>query len=312
MKLYLYRGLDDEEVPNDVTHVIVHESVTVIKADAFYMRTHLISVIMGDNVKLIESGAFHECEHLVSIIMGDNVETIEQYAFHRCYALRFVRLSKTLKYIGACAFMRCVSLEALFLPSTVRGIERNVFCLSPSLRLLILPNGIDLDNPGEGIIEETGMEQVMILAYYTDTSGDDDMSDLDISEWLIYYMDEWPFHKLCYKSSINTQKINNFINAYGKNSALEIEEFHGMTPLHMLSMNPHAPADAISALLNSNMEAFFLVDNRNKTALDYARDYNVGGLVAMIAGLCNHRNSLRSFNVHTNENATMKRRIDLE
>ena len=35
MKLYLYQGLDGEEVPKDVTHVIVDETVTVIKQCAF-------------------------------------------------------------------------------------------------------------------------------------------------------------------------------------------------------------------------------------------------------------------------------------
>ena len=40
MKLYIYRGggLDDEEfqVPRDVTHVIVDDSVTVIKEEVFH------------------------------------------------------------------------------------------------------------------------------------------------------------------------------------------------------------------------------------------------------------------------------------
>ena len=62
-----------------------------------------------------------------------------------------------------------------------------------------------------------------------------------------------------------------------------------MGPLHMLSMNPHAPSDSIALLLNSNMEAVFCVDNQQKSPLDYARDYNVGDLVGIINGLCNHR-----------------------
>ena len=64
-----------------------------------------------------------------------------------------------------------------------------------------------------------------------------------------------------------------------------------MTPLHMLTMNPHAPAETIAALLNVNMEVAFCVDSQGKMSLDYARDYNVGGLVGMINGLCNHRHA---------------------
>ena len=87
MKLYFYQGLDGEIVPKDVTHVIVGETVTVIKKYAFY-----------------------KCEYLVSIIMGDNVKKIELAAFYGCWALRCIRLSETLEYNGKGAFKYCHSL----------------------------------------------------------------------------------------------------------------------------------------------------------------------------------------------------------
>ena len=77
MKLYIYHGLDNKNVPEDVTHVIIDNSVTIIKKMAFC-----------------------GCVHLVSIIMGDNVKRIEEYAFCACRALRFVRLTNMLAYIG--------------------------------------------------------------------------------------------------------------------------------------------------------------------------------------------------------------------
>ena len=102
--------------------------------------------------------------------------------------------------------------------------------------------------------------------------------------------DQSPLHKLCYESPITTQKINP--NLYENcNDSLAIDSIHGMTPLHMLVMNPFASADCLSALLDSRMEAIFRLDNKQKTPLDCARNYNVGGLVGMIVGLWNHRNS---------------------
>ena len=74
-------------------------------------------------------------------------------------------------------------------------------------------------------------------------------------------------------------------------AALTIDPYHGMTPLHMLTMNPHAQAETIAALLDVNVEVAFGMDNRGKMSLDYAREYNVGGLVGMINGLCNHRHA---------------------
>ncbi len=66
-------------------------------------------------------------------------------------------------------------------------------------------------------------------------------------------MDEAPFHKVCYhNSSITTKNINDYLNEHGNDSALlAIDPYHDMSPLHMLSMNPHTPvADAIAELLD--------------------------------------------------------------
>ena len=75
-----------------------------------------------------------------------------------------------------------------------------------------------------------------------------------------------------------------------------------MPPLHMLSMNLHAPADAIAALLDVNMEVAFCLDNQGKMSMDYARDYNVGGLVGIVNGLCNHRHAADREYIEKREN----------
>ena len=64
-----------------------------------------------------------------------------------------------------------------------------------------------------------------------------------------------------------------------------------MTPLYMLTMNPHDPEEINSALLNVNVEVVFRVNDQGKMSLDYARKYNIRRLVEMINGLCNHRHA---------------------
>ena len=263
MKLYLYRGLDNEKVPKDVTHVIVDNSVTAIKR-----------------------GAFSKCELLLSLIMGDNVKRIEDWAFWRCIALRFVRLSKTLEYIGIHAFRVCESLEALYLPSTVTSIGKYAFSFCRSMRLLVLPHDINVSNVGEQIIHKAGIQQIARAARVVLYDYNNFRSNRRVNEWLIHHMDDSPFHKLCYDSSVTTRQINDYLHERGNDAALVIDTIHGKTPLHMLSMNPHAPADAIAALLDVNMEVAFCLDNQGKMSMDYARDYNVGGLVGIVNGLC--------------------------
>lgn len=66
MKLYIYRGLNDERVAKDVIHAIVEENVTIIKRRVFYT-----------------------CKKM-PFAMGDNSRRIEKEVFYCCYALRLI------------------------------------------------------------------------------------------------------------------------------------------------------------------------------------------------------------------------------
>ena len=162
--------------------------------------------------------------------------------------------------------------------------------------MIILSHDIAFGNVDQGIIWETGSQHIEENAgeYEINDYGYDvtDRSIRRVNEWLSRYMDEVPLHRLCYDPSITTKHINEHLAENGTEAALAIDPYHAMTPLHMLSMNPHAPADTIAALLDVNMEVAFCLDNQGKMSMDYAaREYNVGGLVGMINGLCNHRHS---------------------
>ena len=208
-----------------------------------------------------------------------------------------------------------VILWTVFLPSTIRSIHYGIFSCCCSLRFLILPNDIDISKIGRAIIGETNMHQIAAAAgvsYQYEREGvlvdfNTELNDINyhfihdwlgsitaesdrrVNEWLYHHMDESPFHKLCYNSSITTRHINDYLTDNGNSAALAIDPYHGMTPLHVLSMNPHTPPDAIAALLDVNIEAASRLDNHGKLSLDYVRYYNVGGLVGMINGLCNHK-----------------------
>ena len=55
---YLYRGDEDEHIPDDVTHITVHEFTTVVRMRAFYKHPNIIEVICHDKVGKIEEKAF--------------------------------------------------------------------------------------------------------------------------------------------------------------------------------------------------------------------------------------------------------------
>ena len=113
---YLYRGEEDEEIPEDVvTHVYVDELTTVVRRWAFKCHPNIIEVICHDKVERIEEEAFCGCRLLRRVIMP-GVTIIEQSAFCQCESLTDVDCGK-LGIIGEGAFFACESLRSINLPS---------------------------------------------------------------------------------------------------------------------------------------------------------------------------------------------------
>ncbi len=64
-----------------------------------------------------------------------------------------------------------------------------------------------------------------------------------------------------------TKQINDYLDNNGNDSALKINANHGITPLHMLLMNPRAPVEPIVSLLKVNTKAANMAHNIGKPAL---------------------------------------------
>ncbi len=103
-----------------------------------------------------------------------------------------------------------------------------------------------------------------------------------------------PLHKLCYSSA--TRRISTCHRS-----------LPWMTTLHILTRNPLAPPETITALLDVNVEVAFCFGNWEKIPLEYAKDYKIGGLIGMISGVCNPRYANNTYRVPGNY-STWKRR----
>ena len=91
----------------NVTSVVIPDSVTIIEDDAFSGCTRLTSVTIGKNVKTIGHKAFHECRNLESIIIPDSVTEIGIDAFRGCTGVTSVIIGKNVTSIGMTAFFGC-------------------------------------------------------------------------------------------------------------------------------------------------------------------------------------------------------------
>ncbi len=112
---YVYRGEEDEVIPFGATHITVHKSVTVIRAEAFQYHRNIVEVVYHEDFEKIERHTFWGCPRLRRVIMP-GVKIVGDGAFDGCTALMDVICDK-LEIIGDGAFVCCESLRSLNLPS---------------------------------------------------------------------------------------------------------------------------------------------------------------------------------------------------
>ncbi len=92
---------------NNITNVIIPDSVTSIGDYAFYMCDNLTSVTIPDSVTTIGECAFYQCG-ITRVTFGNGVTTIGRQAFEFC-DLTSVTIPDSVISIGYCAFSNCNS-----------------------------------------------------------------------------------------------------------------------------------------------------------------------------------------------------------
>lgn len=89
--------------------------VVAIGSGAFESCEDLTSVVIPNSVILIDSSAFHNCKNLTSIVIPDGVERIGNYAFRGCEAITEITIPASVSFIGWGTFWNCDRLTALYI-----------------------------------------------------------------------------------------------------------------------------------------------------------------------------------------------------
>jgi hypothetical protein len=139
---FLFSQQERRDIPDDVTHVMVHPSVRAIKGWVFSDCRQLLTVILNDGLEEIEVYAFNGCTSLVCMAIPPTVRVIKACAFYGCSGLRTAILNNGLEEIGAYAFQRCTSLVHITLPPVVEAIKDWAFDDCLGLMTAILNNGL--------------------------------------------------------------------------------------------------------------------------------------------------------------------------
>ena len=113
---------------DNLTNLVIPDSVTSIGDSAFVNCTRLTSITIPDSVTSIGSDAFYCCTRLTSITIPKSVTSIGSYAFSYCTSLKSVTIPDSVTSIGSSGtFWNCTSLTSITIPNSVTSIGYNAF-----------------------------------------------------------------------------------------------------------------------------------------------------------------------------------------
>ena len=142
---------DDESVfvydelhaaPNNVTHIRVDPSVTIIPEGAFGNRLYLLEVELPEGVTKIENNAFRTCKSLMSINLPSTLQEIGEDAFEICEKLEDIVLPTGLRTLGQYSFNECRSLKSIHIPPNVK-MDNDVFVDCSGLTKVTFSEGFE-------------------------------------------------------------------------------------------------------------------------------------------------------------------------
>ncbi len=140
-------------IPTSVTYGGTTYSVTSIgslafsfaidQSTVFEYNNNLTSVIIPNSVTIIGEAAFVGCNSLTSIDIPNSVISIGNSAFENCESLTSVNIPNSVAYIGENAFSSCSSLtSSITIPNSVTSIGDGVFSGCSSLTSVNIPNSV--------------------------------------------------------------------------------------------------------------------------------------------------------------------------
>ena len=136
IKEYEYAGRED------ITSVVILNSITKIGMWAFRDCTSLAEITIPNSVTEIEEFAFFCCEALTSVTIPDSVTVIRQNVFEGCTGLKEIIIPNSVTEIEFMAFCDCESLTTVNIPESVTKIEGNAFECCTGLKAVAIPEAV--------------------------------------------------------------------------------------------------------------------------------------------------------------------------
>ncbi len=144
VQISAYRGTGGDVV---IPAKLGGKTVVEIGYNAFAYCEDVTTIIIPDSVQNIWDSAFYGCTSLTSITIPDSVQKIGGSAFYGCTSLNSITLPNSLTTIYSNAFSSCTSLTSITIPSLVNTINYSAFSYCTSLESIAVdPNNTKFDS----------------------------------------------------------------------------------------------------------------------------------------------------------------------
>lgn len=126
---------------DDLTSIVIPNSVITIAKEAFNACYKLTSVTIGNSVTTIEEKAFNTCRSLTSLTIPRSVTSIEKGAFAGC-AITSLVIEDAPVSLGYQAFANCKNLVSVDLGNNIKIIGSYAFYDCDKLPSITIPNSV--------------------------------------------------------------------------------------------------------------------------------------------------------------------------
>lgn len=132
---FIYTRQSYNEVPANITHVLVDSSVKEMQERAFEECRELLTVDIPHGINVLGRMAFYCCTRLTGIDFSSScIVELPEDSFQGCTNLTTLILPDTVTSIGDRAFFACESLTDFTIPTSVTRIGKGAFVGCRSLR----------------------------------------------------------------------------------------------------------------------------------------------------------------------------------
>ena len=119
----------------------------------------ITELVIPDSVTSIGDYVFRNCNYLTSVKMSDTVTSIGEQAFRYCNSLQSVCLSNSITFIGNYAFDDCINITSLTIPESVTSIGNYAFS-GCSLISVAIPKAVS--SIGERAFGNSNLKEILV------------------------------------------------------------------------------------------------------------------------------------------------------